>query len=211
VNPSQKRKAVEEALVPFIHGKTLANALILWDEKYAHQPTFALQHYLRELCSDLEIAHMRSRMLQSLVSTFSSMQDGRHNRTPEHQPIKPNTAHAAPKTASSPILLMFMALVEQLIDAPGGDVSTRIRLYVLENLTKISLPTHERWAFHGWLNQMAPLTGTTPNINTMQQVLNLAYVALCEYLGPIKADQILQNTVSTVQQQHPTTQVNSLL
>jgi hypothetical protein len=211
VNPSQKRKAVEEALMPFINGKTLANALILWDEKYAHQPTFALQHYLRELCSDLEIAHMRSRMLQALVSTFSSMQDDRHNRTPEHLPSKPNAAHAAPKTTSSPILLMFMALVEQLIDAPGGDASTRIRLYVLENLTKISLPTHERWAFHGWLNQMAPLTGTTPNINTMQQVINLAYVALCEYLGPIKADQMLQNTVSNVQKAHPTTNVQSLL
>jgi hypothetical protein len=211
VNPSQKRKAVEEALMPFIHGKTLANALILWDEKYAHQPTFALQHYLRELCNDLEIAHMRSRMLQALVSTFSSMQDDRHNRISNHQPIKPNTLNATQKPNSSPVLLMFMALVEQLIDAPGGDASTRIRLYVLENLTKISLPTQERWAFHGWLNQMAPLTGTTPTINIMQQVINLAYVALCEYLGPIKADQILQNTVSSVQKQYPHTNVNSLL
>lgn len=197
--------------MPFIHGRTLANALILWDEKYAHQPTFALQHYLRELCNDLEIAHMRSRMLQALVSTFSSMQDDRHNRIASHQPIKPNTLNAAQKPNSSPVLLMFMALVEQLIDAPGGDASTRIRLYVLENLTKISLPTQERWAFHGWLNQMAPLTGTTPTINIMQQVINLAYVALCEYLGPIKADQILQNTVSTVQKQYPHTNVNSLL
>ena len=209
MNPSQKRKAVEEALMPFIHGKTLANALILWDEKYAHQPTFALQHFLRELCNDLEIAHMRSRMLQALVSAFSSLQDDRSSRA-AHPPSKP-MAHSGPKAGSSPILLMFMALVEQLIDAPGGDASTRIRLYVLENLTKVSLPTHERWAFHGWLNQMAPLTGTTPTINTMQQVINLAYVALCEYLGPIKADQILQTTASKVQKGHPGTNVNSLL
>ncbi len=212
MNPSQKRKAVEEALMPFIHGKTLANALILWDEKYAHKPTFALQHYLRELCSDLEIAHMRSRMLQALVSTFSSLQDDRQSRTPASYSPRPITpATSAHKTTSSPILLMFMDLVEQLIAAPGGDASTRIRLYVLENLEKIPLLTQERWAFQGWLNEMAPLTGTTPNINTMQQVINLAYVALCEYLGPIKADQILQNTVSEVQKSHPNTNVNSLL
>ena len=210
MNPSQKRKAVEEALMPFIHGKTLANALILWDEKYAHQPTFALQHFLRELCNDLEIAHMRSRMLQALVSTFSSMQDDRSSRTVHPSPTKA-AIKSNSKIGSSPILLMFMALVEQLIDAPGGDTSTRIRLYVLENLTKVPLPTHERWAFHGWLNQMAPLTGTTPTINTMQQVINLAYVALCEYLGPIKADQLLQHTVSRVQKAHPTTNVNTLL
>lgn len=212
MNPSQKRKAVEEALMPFIHGKTLANALILWDEKYAHKPTFALQHYLRELCSDLEIAHMRSRMLQALVSAFSSLQDNRQSHTPTaYSPRTITPAPQANKTTSSPILVMFMELVEQLIDAPGGDASTRIRLYVLENLEKIPLLTQERWAFQSWLNEMAPLTGTTPNINTMQQVINLAYVALCEYLGPIKADQILQNTVSEVQKAHPNTNVSSLL
>lgn len=212
MNPSQKRKAVEEALMPFIHGKTLANALILWDEKYAHKPTFALQHYLRELCSDLEIAHMRSRMLQALVSAFSSLQDDRQSRAPtSYSPRSITPATHANKTTSSPTLLMFMDLVEQLIDAPGGDVSTRIRLYVLENLEKIPLLTQERWAFQGWLNQMTPLTGTTPNINTMQQVINLAYVGLCEFLGPIRADQFLQNTVSEVQKMHPTTNVNGLL
>jgi len=211
VNPSQKRKAVEEALMPFIHGKTLANALILWDEKYAHKPTFALQHYLRELCSDLEIAHMRSRMLQALVSAFSSLQDNRQSRTFMSYPTHTITPPQTYSTSNSPVLLMFAALVEHLIDAPGGDNSTRIRLYVLENLEKIPLLTQERWALQSWLNQIAPLTGTTPNINTMQQVINLAYVALCEYMGPIKADQFLQNTVSEVQKMHPTTNVNGLL
>ena len=191
--------------MPFIQGKTLAGALILWDEKYAHKPTFALQHYLRELCSDLEIAHMRSRMLQALVSAMSSAQDEHQGRIAE--PSRP----AAPKPQSSPILLMFMALVDGLIDAPGGEASTRIRLYILENLAKVPLSAAERWSFHSWLNQVAPLTGTTPSLHTLQQVINLAYVALCEYLGPIKADQILQNTVSRVQEAHPAVQVSSLL
>jgi hypothetical protein len=104
-----------------------------------------------------------------------------------------------------------MALVEQLIDSAKSDAATRVRLYVLENLETIPLQTQERWAFHSWLNQIAPLTGTTPNITTMQQVINLAYVALCEYLGPIKADQLLQNTVSDIQQKYPNTRVSSLL
>lgn len=204
--------------MPFIQGKTLINALILWDQKYAHKPNFALQHYLRELCSDLEIAHMRSRMLQALVSTFSSLQDTRQNNALSDQQTRARathtmsqTAQAAAKNSSSPVLLMFMALVEQLIDSAKSDAATRVRLYVLENLETIPLQTQERWAFHSWLNQIAPLTGTTPNITTMQQVINLAYVALCEYLGPIKADQLLQNTVSDIQQKYPNTRVSSLL
>lgn len=108
--------------MPFINGKSLANALILWDEKYAHQPTFALQHYLRELCADLEVAHMRSRMLQALVTTFSSAQDDHQHRTRE---TASRPASAAVKPHSSPLLLMFMALVDGLIEAPGGEASTR--------------------------------------------------------------------------------------
>lgn len=212
MNPSQKRKAIEEALMPFIQGKSLANALVLWDEKYAHQPTFALQHYLRELCSDLEIAHMRSRILQSLVSALSALQDDRQNHTAAKntKPDRPTISMAAEQN-SSPILIMFMALVEHLIDAPGGDASTRIRLYVIENLGKIALPPNERWALQGWLNRMVPLTGAAPGIDSMQQIINLAYVALCEYLGPIKADAILQNAVSQVQKAHPAASVRSLL
>lgn len=209
MTPEQKRKAVEVALMPFIHGQTLAQALVLWDEKYAHKPTFALQHYLRELCSDIELAHMRSRMLQALVAAFSSLQD---NRQEQHNaPIATATKSAANKNHSSPELQMFMALVEQLINSAKGDNATRVRLYVLENIEKIPLPPNDRRALQSWLNQIEPLTGTTPTIHLMQQVINLTYVGLCEYLGPIKADQLLQQSVSAVQRAYPLLKVQSLL
>jgi hypothetical protein len=209
VTPEQKRKAVEVALMPFIHGQTLAQALVLWDEKYAHKPTFALQHYLRELCSDIELAHMRSRMLQALVAAFSSLQD---NRQEQHNaPIATATKSAANKNHSSPELQMFMALVEQLINSAKGDNATRVRLYVLENVEKIPLPPNDRRALQSWLNQIEPLTGTTPTIHLMQQVINLTYVGLCEYLGSIKADQLLQQSVSAVQRAYPLLKVQSLL
>ncbi len=209
MTPEQKRKAVEAALMPFLQGQTLAQALVLWDEKYAHKPTFALQHYLRELCSDIELAHMRSRMLQALVTAFSSLQDKRQ----EHSiaPATTATKIAANKNHSSPELQMFMALVEQLINSAKGDNATRVRLYVLENVEKMALPPNDRRALQGWLNQIEPLTGTTPTIHLMQQVINLAYVGLCEYLGPIKADQLLQQSVSAVQRAYPLLKVQSLL
>jgi len=206
VTPEQKRKAVETALMPFIHGKTLAQALVLWDEKYAHKPTFALQHYLRELCSDIELAHMRSRMLQALVATFSSLQDQRQDKpVATHNKATTNNSH------SSPELQMFMALVEQLINSAKGDNATHVRLYVLENIEKPPTAPNNRRALQSWLNQIAPLTGTTLNIHLMQQVINLAYVGLCEYLGPIKADQFLQDSVSAVQRDFPKLRVQTLL
>lgn len=209
MTPEQKHKAVEMALMPFLQGQTLAQALVLWDEKYAHKPTFALQHYLRELCSDIELAHMRSRMLQALVAAFSSLQDKRQ----EHHVASAaaTTKIAAHKNHSSPELQMFMALVEQMINSAKSDNATRVRLYVLENVEKMALPPNDRRALQSWLNQIEPLTGTTPTIHLMQQVINLAYVGLCEYLGPIKADQLLQQSVSAVQRAYPLLKVQSLL
>ncbi len=55
----QKRRAIEEALSPFIQGKALAHALFLWDEKYALQRNSALQHFLRELCDSTALAPLR--------------------------------------------------------------------------------------------------------------------------------------------------------
>ena len=121
------------------------------------------------------------------------------------------TKSAANKNHSSPELQMFMALVEHLINSAKGDNATRVRLYVLENVEKIPLPPNDRRALQSWLNQIEPLTGTTPTIHLMQQVINLAYVGLCEYLGPIKADQLLQQSVSAVQRAYPLLKVQSLL
>lgn len=206
MTPAQKRKAVETALMPFIHGQTLAQALILWDEKYAHKPNFALQHFLRELCSDIELAHMRSRMLQALVTTFSSLQDQRQEKSPA------KTNHTSQAAAHhSPEQQMFMALVEQLINSAKSDRAIPVRLYVLEHIEKLPTAPNNRRALQTWLNQIAPLTDITLNLALMQQVINLAYVGLCEYLGPITADQLLQESVSAVQQSFPQLRVQSLL
>lgn len=205
MTPEQKRKAVETALMPFIHGRTLAQALVIWDEKYAHQPTFALQHYLRELCSDIELAHLRSRMLQALIAAFSSLQDQRQGqRTTTHKTIQSNTAQA-------PELEMFMSLVDALINSARGDNAMRVRLYILENVDTLSASINDRRALHSWLNQITPLKNTRLSLKSMQQVINLAYVGLCEYLGPVVADRLLQDSVSRVQQDFPQLRVQSLL
>jgi hypothetical protein len=45
----------------------------------------------------------------------------------------------------------------------------------------------------------------------MQHVINLAYVAICEYQGPIKADQTLQASVSQIKTEFPDISIDFLL
>jgi hypothetical protein len=211
VNSLQKRQAIQQALSPFIQGNQLASALILWDEKYAHQNHFALQHYLRELCHDVEIAHLRSRMLQALVGAFSTLQDERQARQQQAQRVRKNIDTKQAEGANRE-LLVFVALIERLIEGLYDDMATRTRLYILENLTKVKISSQERWALQQWLNRITPLKSDMPLDHTvMQHVINLAYVAVCEYLGPSKADQVLQASVSQIKTEFPDMAIDFLL
>jgi hypothetical protein len=212
VNSLQKRQAIKDALTPFIQGRQLANALILWDEKYSHQTHFALQHYLRELCHDIEVAHLRSRMLQALVAAFSSLQDIREARLHQAQRVKKNAGMTTLSGGLSDELMAFVALVEKLMQSLNDEMSTRTRLYILENLTKVKVTSQERWALQQWLNRITPLKSDLKlDYKVMQHVINLAYVAICEYQGPIKADQVLQQSVGQIKAEFPDLNVDFLL
>jgi len=212
VNPLQKRQAIQQALSPFMQGPQLANALILWDEKYAHQHHFALQHYLRDLCHDMAVAHLRSRMLQALVTAFSSLQDERQARQQLAQRVKKNNGLPQLANHSNQELMMFVALVEKLVDSSSDEMSTRIRLYVLENLIRVKVNAQERWSLQQWLNRITPLRQDLRlDTKVMQHIINLSYVAICEYQGPIKADQTLRTSVSQLKSEFPESPINFLL
>ena len=71
----QKRKAIKEALQSFMGDQLLVDTLSLWEEKYSHMPTFALQHFLREICEHKELLPQRSKMLQALIRSLSALPD----------------------------------------------------------------------------------------------------------------------------------------
>lgn len=210
MNSLKKRQAIQQALSPFIQGQQLATALILWDEKYAHQHHFALQHYLRELCQDVEISHLRSRILQALVTVFSSLQDERQARQQQTR-VKKNLTSKQGFGANNE-LMVFVALIEKLIESLHEDMATRTRLYILENLARVKINSQERWALQQWLNRLAPLKSDLQlDPKVMQHMINLSYIAMCEYLGPSKADQLLQSSVSQIKAEFPETSIDFLL
>lgn len=205
MTPRQKRIAVEQALANYISGAQLAQALQLWDEKYAHQPTFALQHFLRELCADGELLQLRSRLLQAMVHSFSGQQDTLASSSAQRK----NEEQA--RLRNTPELIAFMQLCNTLFAAAGINHASRIRFYVLQNLPALHLGSRERWALHSWLNQSAPQLEQPLQVSSMQKVINQIYIALCEYLGPVRADQLLQTCVSKTQSQYPGFNLSQLL
>lgn len=213
----QKRKAIKEALEPFMDSQLLANTLSLWEEKYSHMPTFALQHFLREICENKTLLPLRSKMLQALIRSLSALPDDvldsskKNAQHKEDRADKKVALYIKKEKGHPPEVRMFIDLVEELIAFPGREYPAKIRLYVLENLGSTVTDTSIRWVLHSWINQIEPLREINLDITSMQQVINLVYVALCEYLGPVKADAALKAVLVFVQKNHPTMSVNKLL
>lgn len=207
----QKRRAIREALEPFMDAALLSSTLHLWEEKYSHMPTFALQHFLREICENKLLLPQRSGMLQALIRSLSALPDD--VLEPVKQPTHEAKAavYAKREKGHSPEMLMFMDLVEELIAFMGRDYQAKIRVYIMENLEKADISTHKRWALHSWIKQTEPLKDIDLDVRSMQQVINLVYIALCEYLGPVKADFVLHSVLAGVQTRHPGMSVNKLL
>lgn len=207
----QKRRAIREALEPFMDARLLASTLDLWEEKYSHMPTFALQYFLREICENKLLLPQRSGMLQALIRSLSALPDDVLETTKDIPSEAKAAVYVKKEKGHLPEVLMFMDLVEELIAFMGRDYPAKIRVYIMENLEKADIDTHKRWALHSWIKKMEPLKEIELDVKSMQQVINLVYVALCEYLGPVKADFVLHSVLASVQARHPGMSVNKLL
>ncbi len=192
---AQKRQAIAWALTPYLSHDNLESALSIWEHKYAHQPTFALQRFLSEFCTTATLAAQRSQILQSLIKALSHA-DGKPIRQFEE-------AKAAPQAPASslPAVSVFSRLVETLLGLLPQDQAIKTRLYLLENLAKLRLPLMTQRDLQAWLSQQYPIPASTRvDEEVLRHLVNLAYVVLCEYQGPVKADQLLHEAVVSTEQ-----------
>lgn len=189
----QKRLAIAAALAPYLSDDNLEATLRLWQNKYANQPTFALQGFLSEFCTTAALAAQRTKILQSLIRALSGTdgQPARQDLDSVADRLKAEVKQVPPpRITAAPQMLVFTQLMENLFMLIGGDFSIKTRLFLLENLNQLKLAPLVQRDIHAWLSQQYPIPLTTKvEEDALRQMVNTAYIALCEYIGPIKADQ----------------------
>jgi hypothetical protein len=186
---AQKKLAIEGALSAYLSPDILAEAVRIWEEKYSVQPTFALQRFLNEFCHGNHVLRaQRSQILQSLLRALSGA-DGR--------PLETSRFPAARKPAFENVAVQCCTmLIESLFDRAPGDMQVKMRLYMLDHLPAMRLPQGPHRALYAWLSQQYRVpTDIVVAPETLRHLVNLAYVALCEFIGPVKADKLLHDAV----------------
>ena len=193
----EKRIAVEQGLMPFLDGERLLLALQIWEEKYSNEPIFGLTRFVNELCDSTALQVQRGKVLQALIQTLlSSSSPAQAPQLDAAPPVKVAQSSRVPQQDAT---WTCMLLVDTLMRGLSPEKSGGVRLYMLNNLGTLRQPEAVQTALRAWLNQQQNAISVSIAESVLTRIVNLAYVALCEYEGPIKADHMLHNAVLTVE------------
>lgn len=196
---TRKKRAVYTSLYPYLERDNLMRAMILWEDEYSDQPSFAVQHFVNDICSDSDLKSIRRTLLMSLIKTLA---------LPESELMPdPSTRVAAYKkhykiSSGDPVskdLVIFQKLVSNMLDQVNANVSANIKDYVIDNLAKSTISTLLKQQIQLWLSkQVVSIKAPSPDINDLRMIINFFYVGFCEFTGPVETDRILGRSVATV-------------
>lgn len=188
----QKKLAIEQGLTPFLGGEQLANALRLWEAKYSGGPTFALTSFVSELGDSAPLAVAPAKVLRSLFRAL--------NNPPALSPARRDRAASTTETqaSSGDAINTCVLLVDTMIDRLPPDQGEKIRQYMRDRLECLPQPAPVLNVLRAWLDQRRTIVQPIPEA-ALTRLVNLAYVGLCEYVGPTKADRVLHEAVLIVE------------
>lgn len=195
--------AIKVALGAFLDPQQTARAVGLWHEKYAAQPTFSVQYFVRECCALFGVESLRNQLVQSLVLELNSQR----MKPVAEQAVRDKSSVDGPRAEAA--VLTFQLLFRALTDSAGQLRGREISRYVADGLVKMPLAKDVKRSLELWLNRDMPVIEAVVPIPVMVTLVNRAYIGLCEYCGPVKADQMLHECVGRIasmpaaQQFHP--------
>lgn len=197
---SQKKIAIEGALTPYLSDDHLMRAICIWEEKYSQQPTFALQRFINEFCDSATLVAQRSQILQSLIRALSGA-DGRPREAPPLQYKEETKIPSSTQAVADESIMCFSALIESVFASTPGDMHIKMRLFLIENLPGMKLPAMAQRALHAWLSQQYRIPDDVRiEEKALRHLINLTYISLCEYLGPVKADRLLHDAITATEE-----------
>lgn len=200
-----RRRAIYTGLAGHFAEDELLAVLALWESKYADKPPFALNEFLGEVAATTERKLERAKLYRELVGALTGPLSA---LLPDPEPLlhswRQRMGVAVPLRVSpdSQALHTFEALSRVLLNDLDAALVPRLRRFAAGNLSGLTVANEQRLLVRAWLEQGAALESAGLGLEQLRQLLNLLYIGLCEYLGPVIADQRLSQAVQQVEALH---------
>jgi hypothetical protein len=206
MNLTTRRRAIYTGLAGHFAEDELLAALTLWEGKYANKPSFALNEFLGEVASTTERKLERAKLYRELVGALTGPLSA---LLPDPEPLLLNWRQRTGVVAPLPAIAQdsqarhtFEALSRVLFNDLEAELLPRFRRFAAGNLGGLQVDNEQRIRVRAWLEQGTEFQLAGLGLEPLRQLLNLLYIGLCEYLGPVVADQRLSRAVYQVETQH---------
>lgn len=187
------RNRIFTALLPHYQGDALSSALYLWEQDYADKRYFSQRQFALSVSSKIKSDSSYNEILSSIIEVMAR-DENLVLQAPEHSEPNGDDNDMAPARSFSMLLfhlgkhlkvsidsdLINRAKAKLVIDGLRPELATA----VLENMTSKSKPYLIRLSRE----------------NAYRSTIHLIYVAMCEVLGPVRADELLSDSVKEVNQ-----------
>ncbi|MEQ1597918.1 MAG: hypothetical protein ABL880_00980 [Methylotenera sp.] len=194
-----RRRAIFTGMRPYFDDHELLEAIHLWQAEYAQKPKFALSAFVARCCSSPQLKAQRASILGAIFSAFDFPENKLLPDPLEVLKLSKDSVDAHHHVVDAKTKVFTELLVHILLKFNGLDQQLILN-YLIAHLPKIK--TDERRTMHlrVWLSrQIDNLHANSLQANfsaeILQQLINISYVAMCEYAGPVRADQFLSQAM----------------
>lgn len=203
----QRRRAVYTGLRPFFNDFELSHALITWERDFSQKPTFALNVFIARCCTTPELKEKRGEILRAVIYAMdlplSQLLPDPQKQMRSEAELKADAQYELDNITAS-----FVALLTAMLGKYDFSTQSGIRNFVVENLNKAKLEERSAQRMREWLSGQSTYLAADYNIDVLQKLVNLAYVAMCEYAGPVKADQLLAQALKEAEPEAKKRKIN---
>jgi hypothetical protein len=93
--------------------------------------------------------------------------------------------------------IVFVHFLDNLLKLLTDKEALGVRIYLLNQFPNLRLDELRKAFLRDWLDKRASKLPVSYELNVMRQLINFAYVAMCELKGPVKADQLLSQAIKS--------------
>ncbi len=189
------RRAVFTAMRPFLEDADLLAAMMIWNEKYANKSTYAFTQFLSECCRTTELKRNRPSILNAILG---SLELPEQNLLPD--PLNRDTGRFDTLTAQQGLYaasnIVFVQFLAALLGNLSDDLALKVKDYLMKHVgAKMKLNTQQTFALKTWAHNNSAELNAAFDSKQKQAIINIIYIAICEYIGPVQADQLLAKAV----------------
>jgi hypothetical protein len=112
------------------------------------------------------------------------------------------------KSVADPSAHIFTLFFECLLNKTHEQEAGAIRAFVTEHSKQLKLDLLQKKGLSDWLTHHSNTLTLTYDLPTFRQLISFAYIAICEYRGPVKADQFLAQTIKEMKPMAEKMQIN---